>query len=89
MSITVCLQTIPDEAAWPSGDWARLEIRGSWVQVLLVLFHGSPGYNSLGHVCKQQTDLICLLSNGFFNHVIFNLNYLSMKLNARHPSNFC
>lgn len=83
---------LANDAWWGSvAEWSlgQTWIRGSRVQVLLVLFHGSPGYNSLGHVCKQQAGLICLLPNGFFNHVIFNLNYLSTKLNARHPSKFC
>ena len=30
-----------------------------------------------------QSQMVCLLPDGIFNHVIFNLNYLFVKFNAR------
>ena len=53
----------------------------------LELFLGSREFNSSAALVKKQ--LVCLLPVGIFNYVIFYLNYLFLKFNARPHKHLC
>ena len=61
------------EVVWPSGQKAELEIRWSRVQVpfwsLVGVILDSPEFNSSATLVNSQ--LVCLLPVGIFNHVSF------------------
>ena len=74
------------EAAWSSGWGAGLKIRRFHAGLSSVL---TASWSCFSVAALVNSQLVCLLPVGTFNHVIFNLNYWFVKFNAQRHQHLC